>query len=547
MVGSQTTTPDRTSLLVAAFAIAIATLTVYAPVADFPFLSWDDVEYVEQNPNLREPLGWPSVVRAFTEKYESNWIPLTWLSLHLDAAVFGIDPAVYHVENALLHGLTALVLLFAFAHATGRVAPSAFAAAVFVLHPLHVESVAWVAQRKDCLSGLFFALAVAAHLRFAGGAGVGGRLAVFGAGVCAMLSKPTAVMLPVALLLLDFWPLHRLDRGTLLARVREQVPLFAAAGLAGVFTVLAQRSAGSIELLQLPFLWRAMNGAWNYLAYLGMAIWPVDLAFYYTWPLDAALPWKAGIALVAFVALTLAAFRATLVERLEPGGAGRAVWIGWLWYVALLLPVVGFVQVGMQGRADRYMYWPLYGLALAVGYGGHAWVADQRWKQRVAMALAGGVLLALGFSAHAQVHHWRSGLALYGRAVDVTEGNFFAHWALAGELERTGGSGAETHYEQAIRLRPRWFHPHRDYGRWLAGEGEFARAAQELKIAADLQPTDAAVLGLLARVLISAGRPDKALTALDRGLGAVAPNERAALGALREELARAAAQSGARR
>ena len=539
-MGSEATPPARASasvwvwvwVWVAAFGIAIATLAVYAPVRDYPFLSWDDVEYVEQNPNLREPFGLASVARAFGEKYESNWIPLTWISLHADAALFGIDPAVYHVENVLLHLAAALVLLFGFARATGSVGASAFAAAVFALHPLHVESVAWVAQRKDCLSGLFFALAVAAHLRFGRAPSRARLAAVWLWGTCAMLAKPVAVMLPIALLLLDGWPLARLapTRGVIGRRLLEKAPLFAMALLAGTLTVLAQRSAGSLELLQIPLLWRVMNALWNYTAYLGMALWPSGLAFYYTWPLDGWLAWKAGSSLVVLVALGLAALRAARVER--------AVLVGLLWYALLLLPVVGFVQVGMQGSADRYMFWPLFGLALAAAFGVRALVADDPARRRLAAAVGGAVLVALAFASAVQVGFWRSGLALYARAIEVREDNFFAHWALGGELVRRGRADeADAQFAEAIRLRPLWFHPRRDLGRLLLGRGDLVGAERELAIAVTLDPREPESHTLLAEALLRSGRPEAATQALDRAIEAVPPEARAGVVDMRAALA----------
>jgi Flp pilus assembly protein TadD len=538
MVGSEATPLDRARVWAVALGIALVTLAVYAPVRDYPFLSWDDVEYVEQNPNLRAPFGPASIARAFGEKYESNWVPLTWISLHLDAALFGIDPAVYHVENALLHLAAALVLLFALARATGSVGASAFVAGVFALHPLHVESVAWVSQRKDCLSGLLFALAVLAHVRFAQAPSRGRLLAVWLCGAAAMLAKPVAVMLPIALLLLDGWPLRRLgagisratvDRAALREAVVEKLPLFGMALLAGVLTLLAQRSAGSLELLQIPVWWRVMNALWNYVAYLGMAVWPTGLAYYYTWPLDAWLPWKAGASLVALVVLALGVLRAARTER--------AVLMGALWYVAMLLPVVGFVQVGMQGRADRYMFWPLVGLAIAVAFGTRAAVAGSALWSRVAATTGVVVLGALAAGSAAQLDHWRSGIALYSRALEVTQGNFFAQWSLGAELIRQGrGDEADGHLREAIRLRPRWFHPRRDLARLLLLRGNLAAAEIELAQAIALEPREPELHALLAETLLRGGRSREAVRALDVGIGAVAPERRAPLAGMRSAI-----------
>ena len=532
MTGREVSPHTERGVWAAAVAISLATLWVYAPVVDYPFLTWDDVEYVAANPNLRAPFGVESIARAFTEKYESNWIPLTWISLHLDAALFGLDPAVYHAENVILHLAAALILLFALSRATGSPGASAFVAGVFALHPLHVESVAWVAQRKDCLSGLFFALAVSLHLGGGRSPQATRRAAVALAGGFSMLAKPVAVVLPLVLLLLDFWPLARVNwgaRGVQRRLILEKWPLLLMAFLTSGMTVLAQQTAGSLELLQLPLSWRVMNALWNYLAYLGMALWPSGLSFYYTWPLDAWLPWKAGVSMVVMVALALGVLRAARAER--------AVWVGACWYVLTLLPVVGFVQVGMQGRADRYMFWPLVGLAIAVGFGVRRAVASYPRARRVTPVVAVAALVALAGASASQVHHWRSGVALYQRALDVTEENFFGHWALGGELVLVGRADeADAHYREAIRIRPRWFHPRRDLGLLLLQRGELANASREFEGAVAVAPREAALRLLHAQTLWQLGEGDDAIRVLDDGLALVPPGDRAQLQRARDRL-----------
>jgi len=523
--------PRARAIAAAAAAIALATFAVYAPVASHPFLHWDDDVYVGDNPNLREPFGLTSIARAFAAPYESNWIPLTWISLHADAAIFGLDPAAYHLENVALHVLASLVLLFAFARATGSLGASAFAAGVFALHPLHVESVAWVSQRKDCLLGLFCALAIAAHLRFARAPSRARYVATFAATFAALASKPTAVALPLVLLALDGWPLGRGARDLAAWRrlALEKLPLFALAALASVATVLAQRNAGSLELLQIPFAWRAMNALWNYLAYLGMAAFPSGLAYYYPWPLDPALPWRAA---AGGVALALAfALCARAIDRAPALLAGFAI------YVATLLPVVGFVQVGMQGRADRYMYLPLLGLALALSFGVRELVRGSRAARRAAAALAAAALVACAFASAKQVRVWRSDRALFERALAVTTGNFFAHWSLGGALEREGERArAIDHYREAIALRPRWYHPHVSLARALGSEGDLDGAALALARAAELRPYAAEPAVLLAELELARGDPDAAEAAIARALERAAGADRSALERARERL-----------
>ena len=522
-----------------ALVIALATLAVYAPVVGFPFLSWDDGVYVAENPNLREPFGLASVMRAFAEPYESNWIPLTWISLHIDAAIFGLNPAVYHVENVLLHLATSLLLLFAFARVTGSLGASAFVAAVFALHPVHVESVAWVSQRKDALLGLFFAFSVLAYFRYARSPS-SGRMALVGlATAAALMSKPSAVVIPFVLLALDYWPLKRLgvnafdagdgagsvgriDFDRFRGAVVEKIPLLVLALIAAIATVLAQRNAGSLELLQLPFHWRAMNASWNYMAYLGMALWPSGLAYYYTWPIEASLVWKSAASVLALAGLWVACMR---LARLS-----RAPLAGLVIYVVALLPVVGFVQVGMQGRADRYMYLPLLGVALAVAFGARGWALARPRPER-ALRVLGAVglaaVLAMAVASRAQVMHWKSSFALYQRALDATEGNFFAHVSMGSELERAARPAeAMVHYERALELRPRFYSPHLSLARLHSRSGHYDAAEAVLERAVALRPHLAEPWLLLAEAASAAGRRDAALEWLARGARQVAPEER---------------------
>jgi len=529
----------------AALAVVLLTCVVYAPVADYPFLSWDDQVYVSENPNLREPFGFRSIARAFTAPYEANWIPLTWVSLHLDAALFGLNPRAYHLENLLLHVASCLVLLFAFAQATGRLGASLFVAAVFAVHPVHVESVAWVSQRKDCLSGFFWALTIWAYLRAGRRAGKGSLskpalVYVTGLGAAAILAKPVAVTLPLSLLILDYWPLHRLgvegvaegklrfDGLRLRSAALEKLPLLLVAALAGVLTIFAQRSAGSLELLQLPFFWRALNAIQNFVIYLGMSFWPTELHYYYTWPLlGDAMVWAAGYSLLALAILFVAVFRATASHRAWLAGA--------LWYVLTLLPVVGFLQVGMQARADRYLYIPLLGVLLAIAFGIDHWLAGpQRLRARQATAgIAVLLVLLLAAGASQQLQYWRSNEALFGRALEVDPDNFFAHVSVAQEHRRNGDLDASiVSFERSLSLRPRWYQPTHSLAVLLLrrdSDVDRRRALEVAERAVQLRPDLAETYELEIRALLKLGDPARAREALRVALGRLSALEAAKL------------------
>ena len=372
-------------------ALALAVLAVYAPVRSFPFVVYDDKAYVSENPAVLGGLSREGVIWAFTHSEQGNYVPLTWLSHMLDVELFGLDAGRHHTVNALLHLLTALLLFEALRRMTGAPAPSAFVALLFAVHPTHVESVAWVAERRDTLSAFFWMLTL---LAYAGYAGPGRRrglryaavLAAFGLG---LLAKPMLVTLPFVLLLLDFWPLRRASEG--IGRlVLEKVPLLALAGLTSAAAVWTQGAVGAMATLeQLPLAARVANALLSYAAYLGKTLWPVDLAVFYPYALEMPLA-KTAAALGLLVALSAAAL---LQWRSRPYLA-----VGWLWYLGTLLPVIGIVQIGSQSMADRYTYLPTIGIAIAIAWGA-ADLASGRPRARRALAAAAALALGACISA----------------------------------------------------------------------------------------------------------------------------------------------------
>ena len=406
------------------------------------------------NPVLRLGLGADALRRIFSEPYMMNWIPLTSLSLQLDYRLYGLAPAGYLITNVALHILSVLVLYAAFLRMTGERGRSAFVAAVFALHPLHVESVAWVTERKDVLSGLFFMLGLYAHARFAERPGAG-RLALttllLGLG---LLSKPSLVVFPFVLLLLDAWPLGRIAgsgaalRASLRRVLLEKIPmLLLLVAAISVLTFVLQRDAGAMSALEaLSFGARLQNALESYLVYAAKALWPSGLAVFY--PYAIGPPW-AGVA----AALLLLAVCALVA------GAARArpyLAVGWLWYLGTLIPVVGLVQVGGQARADRYMYLPLIGLSIMLAWGVPE-LLNRRRARRWAAPAAVAALAALWVCTYQQVGHWRNTAALFEHAIAVTPDNFLAHEQLADFHLRAGDTAAaERHYREALAIRPDW-------------------------------------------------------------------------------------------
>jgi hypothetical protein len=427
-----------------ALAIAGVTLAIYSPVRHHAYVDLDDYAGILFNPALRVASLREALVVSFTTPVLSSWVPLTTLSLQLDRALYGDDPTGTLLTNVALHVGAALLLFHAFARMTGAVVASAFVAAVFAVHPLHVESVAWASERKDVLSGVFFALTLLAYLRYVERPGSRLRYAlVLVALGLGLLAKPMLVTLPFVLLLLDFWPLRRWDRGV----VREKLPLFSLAAAAAYATYVVQGVTGAMSYgLAVPLWLRVANAIDATCMYLWQTVWPTGLAAFYPYDFAALRPLRLVALLALLGGATLAAF---LVRRRQPWWL-----VGWLWYLGTLVPVIGLVQVGMQGRADRYTYLPMIGLALAVSFGARH-VARTRAAQLALATAAAGALAALSWVAAAQVSVWRDSVALYERAIAVSPRAWYPYSRLGMVYAMQADYGkALLQFRQSVALEP---------------------------------------------------------------------------------------------
>jgi tetratricopeptide (TPR) repeat protein len=535
------------ALALAALVGALAAV-VYLPVLEHEWLNYDDDVYVTANPELRAGLGWEGVRSAFTSLQGANWFPLTRLSWMLDLSLHGLDAGGFLLTNLLLHALASGVLCLALATLTGEPRRSAFVAAVFAVHPLHVESVAWVSARKDVLSGCFFALALLAYASAARGRGARrADLAVFACLALGLLAKPTLVTLPCVLLLLDAWPLGRLasagsparlDARRVARALAEKLPLFALAALASVMTLHAQARGGAVASLErVGFGDRLANALVACVAYLRKFAWPSDLAVFYPHPGAGLPPWKP----LAAAALLLAA--TALALRAWPRRGYLAV--GWLWFVGMLVPTIGLVQVGSQALADRYMYLPLVGLAIALAWGVSDWVGT-RGRRGAALVAAAALLVALlAVATRAQLRHWRDSVALFEHALRVTPDNHVAH-AHLGAAYAERGRLAETvrHWSEAVRIRPDYRTALNNLAWLLATARDPAlrdppRAVELAERAVRLSRGPAPdVLDTLAAAYAAAGRFDAAVREAERALAAAEAGGSATLvPPLRERLA----------
>jgi Flp pilus assembly protein TadD len=467
----------RSGLIVSAALIAL-TAAVYFPVGMHEFIQLDDPTYFARNPHLDGQLSLADARRALFEPYFANWIPVTHLSIALDDALHGARPGAVIATNALLHALAGILLFLALARMTGGLGASAFVAAVFVVHPLHVESVAWASSRKDVLVGVFWMATLYAYARYWESPSVARYLGVVGGLALALLSKATAVTLPFALLLLDFWPLRRLGPGTAAPwgdrRVwLEKLPLVAMVAAVSAVTWLVQRGAGAEQTMNVPFFYRLANGMHSYAAYLADSVWPSGLAAFYPYPGGGFGP---GLAVGGGLLLVLTALCVALARRLPP------LLVGWLWFLGTLVPTLGIVQVGLQARADRYMYLPLVGLSLAAAFGGLAALEPLRRGRQIATALACGVVIALAAAGHTQVRLWRDTLTLFEHAAAVTEDNYFAHQLVGNALRQHGEHvRAERELREAVRIKPESADAHIDLAALLADTGRPVEARASLE------------------------------------------------------------------
>ena len=498
--------------LVLAVALVALTIAVYAPVRDFLFLNYDDHAYVVDNAHINRGLTPDNVRWSLTAFANGNWHPLTLVAHMLNVQIFGLDPAGHHVVNLALHVANVLLLFWLLAGTTLRPWPSAFVAALFAVHPLNVQTVAWISERKSLLSTAFWFLALLAHVgyRRQPGGKTYGLIAVFAA--LALAAKPMAVTLPLTLVLVDGWPLARRPegRGTLTFRYAlELAPFLAMAGACGVLTLLAQRAANALQTVtSYPWPVRLGNALISYAWYLKAMVWPAGLAAFYPHPMTTLI--VANIVASAVVLVALCAF---VVAK---GRSFPALAMGWWWYVGTLLPVAGIIQVGSQAYADRYAYVPLSGIFVIM-----VWsivrVTEAKpvvWRRAVAVA---GVawIAALSFATRVQLPYWHDSVSLFQRAIDVVPENSLAHNNLGMALvEENKIAEALEHFQKAVAITPWDTDARSNLGNALRALKRPSEAVEAYTKAREQSPNDASIRYNLATALVDLGRAEEAATQL---------------------------------
>lgn len=495
-----------------AYAMLLAvTIAAYGRVHTLQFVSVDDPAYVSQNWHVLDGITRESLRWAFTTFHSANWHPLTWLSHMLDVQLYGRNPLGHHLTSLALHAANVLLLFALLRQITQNKWRSVFVAALFAVHPLRVESVAWVAERKDVLSTFFFLLMLFAYAGWVSRPTRLSYVAVCAALVLGLMAKPMLVSAPLVLLMLDYWPLRR---GLSWPLVREKLPLFALAGTSCVVTFVAQQHGGAVQGLdQYSFGVRLANAAVAYVAYLVKMLWPVELAVIYPHPGSGLPAWQVAASAVLLPAVTCAVVRCA---RRAPYVA-----VGWAWYVVTLIPVIGLVQVGKQSMADRYTYIPLIGVFVAVTWALAELSKRIRLSYRTTALAAAGVAVVAVLAAMTIVHmaHWRTGVTLFRRAVAVTPGSYMLHYCLADAyLEERRPREAVPELRKVIKLKPDLASGHDVLGFVLAKLGNTAEGIKEIRTALRLEPRMATAWNNLGGIYSAQGKSKAAIDAFTRSV-----------------------------
>lgn len=444
--------PRRIYVFLIYVSLAVLTLAGFGYVLECDFVDLDDVGYVSENTDVQAGISKRSIIWAFTQPLGGNWHPLTTLSHMLDCELFGVNPYAHHAVNLLFHLVSSLLLLWILRKMTLSLWPSVFVAAVFALHPLRVESVAWISERKDVLSALFWMLTMTAYFSYTQKRSLGRYLLVVVAMALGLMSKPMLVTLPFVLLLLDYWPLNRNSEGISWRQLAiEKIPLFAMVAVSCVVTFLVQQSTGAMRMgTSVPLGMRLANAVVSYLSYIAKMVYPVNLAAMYPYPGAIAL-WKVALAVITLVGISAGVIYMAIVKK------QRMFLVGWTWYLGTLIPVIGIVQVGVQAIADRYTYIPTIGLSIMVGWAVSNIAQRYRSKNAILTVLTAVVAVLMFSGTQSQVRYWKDSISLSARALEVTKDNYMMERIYASALVDAGRQDqAISHYKRAIQLNDRY-------------------------------------------------------------------------------------------
>lgn len=462
--------------------LAIGTAVCFWQVRNFDFVNYDDNLYVYENPHVLTGLTFDNIIWAFTTNHSANWHPLTWLSLMLDCQLFGANPGWIHLVNVFLHIANTLLLFAVLKKMTGSLWPSAFVAAAFALHPMHIQSVAWISERKDVLSTLFFMLTLLAYCRYAKQRSKGGYFLAMLTFAFGLMTKPMLITLPFLLLLFDYWPLGRF--GAIKKKktdtpqksfgflVLEKLPFFVLAVVSSVITFLVQRSGGAVaDTTGYPLGSRTVNALVSYASYIGKMFWPQNLTVFYPFCIGRSSAWQ--VVLYALLLLGILFF----VVRL--GRKQKYLPVGWFWFIGTLVPVIGIIQVGDQAWADRYTYIPYIGLFIMIAWGVPELLSKWQYRKITLGISMVVVLTALGICTYRQISCWKNSSVLFTHALEVTSNNYLAHSCLAQDAYLQGNNAlAIEHFTKTLQIKPDYPSAVLDLGCVTADQGDLDKAIE---------------------------------------------------------------------
>ncbi len=546
---------ERKKTILASIFLVFITLFSYLRVWNYPFLIFDDYRYVVDNAHVSAGLTLEGIRWAFTTVHEANWHPLTWLSHMLDCQLFGLNPGPHHVVNIIIHGISVLLLFLVLHRMTKAFWQSAFVAVVFAIHPLHVESVAWIAERKDVLSGLFWMLTLGAYVRYVERPVIKRYIPVLGFFALGLLTKPMLVTLPCVLLLLDYWPLRRIRFGILETRsdkaavvsgnikknkkeklrattkpatanipgvvsfplvsvrflIQEKIPLILISLISCAVTIYAQDRGGALQNLKLyPLTERIANALVSYVLYLGKTFWPFDLGVFYPYPASLSMVY------VLFSALLLCSITAFVIVASK---RFPYLIVGWLWYLGTLVPVIGLIQVGGQSMADRYTYLPLIGICLMIGWGMTDLPKGRPFQKNILTVSAMVILVMLSVVSWRQLDYWHDNISLFRHTIAVTKNNAMASACLGKSLLNEGKvEEAIVHFKEVIRIDPAFLDAHIKLGNALMAQGKIEEAVAHFEEAIRINPAYVDAHINLANALTAQGKSQEAMRHLTKAL-----------------------------
>jgi protein O-mannosyl-transferase len=496
-------------MVIICLTLTVGTFALYYPILGHGFVNFDDDGYITENPHVENGLSWAGIIWAFKSGYAANWHPLTWISHMVDCQLFGLNPAGHHLVNVLFHTANTLLLFVLLNYMTGAMWRSAFVATLFGWHPLHVESVAWAAERKDVLSAFFWMLTLIAYARYVTGEKRAGLFSSFLLSpfyclalfffACGLMSKPMVVTLPFVLLLLDFWPLQRLKLSTIQRLIIEKIPFFALSITTCIVTYRVQKTGGAVSGDPLSF--RIENALWAYERYIAKIFWPSDLAIVYPFQTQGLM----GLAIVAGLILGICSLAFIFLSRKQP-----YFFVGWFWFLGILVPVIGIVQVGSASMADRYTYLPSIGIFILLTWGMADFFGARRGKELLAIAGAAALFACLILTS-IQIRYWSNSITLFGHALAVTTDNYVTDACLGHALDTIGHeSDALKFCKEAVRIDPDYPPAQFYLSITLWNTGQTNAALASINDAARVASRDSSFQYVIGKFLMEHGFSDKA-------------------------------------